>query len=134
LSLPTIEIDTRWGVPRFSASQETETYLFEGEQLSPIAHRATLQDRSTDKVFHPRVEGDFAQIIRHGNHPNNYWWSVTYTDGTAGYYGGRPDTGPIEDAVLRDDNGNIARWALTEVRDLNDNFMRYYCQVVPDNG
>lgn len=131
---PSIDVDTRWGVPRFSASQETETYLVEGEQLSPVAHRATLQDREVEKQFHPRVEGDFAQIIRHGNHPNNYWWSVTYTDGTAGYYGGHPDSGAMDAAVLRDLSGNIVRWALTEVRDLNGNFMRYAWQTAEDPG
>ena len=133
--LPAIDIDTRWGVPRFDPLKETETYLLEGEQLSPVAHRATPQDRQADKIFRPRIEGDFAQIIRHGNHPNNYWWSVTYPDGTVGYYGGSlENNAPIESAVLRDDNGNIARWALTEVRDLGGNFMRYYHQVVTDNG
>lgn len=134
VSLPSIEIDTRWGVPRYSTEKETETYLLEGEQLSPLAHRAELQDRTADKTFHARVEGDFARIIRHGNHPDNYWWSVTYTNGTSGYYGGRPETGVMDEAVLRDDSGNIARWALTEVRDLSGNFMRYYCNVVNDNG
>ncbi|MCB0628125.1 MAG: SpvB/TcaC N-terminal domain-containing protein [Saprospiraceae bacterium] len=132
---PAIDIDTRWGVPRFSPTQETETYLLEGEQLSPLAHRAVPQNREVDKQFHPRVEGDFAQIIRHGDHPNNYWWSVTYTDGTVGYYGGRPDSStPLDETVLRDPNGNIARWALTEVRDPNGNFMRYYWQTAEDSG
>jgi RHS repeat-associated protein len=132
---PTIDIDTRWGVPRFSAGQETETYLLESEQLSPVAHRAEPQPREADKQFHPRVEGDFARIIRHGNHPNNYWWSVTYTDGTVGYYGGDPaSNAPNEAAVLRDPKGNIVRWALTEVRDLNDNFMRYYWETAEDPG
>ena len=133
--LPTIDIDTRWGVPRYDAGKETETYLLEGEQLSPVAHRAEPQDRQADKSFRPRVEKDFARIIRHGNHPNNYWWSVTYTDGTVGHYGGSPESGaPVETAVLRDDNGNIARWALVEVRDLNGNFMRYHHEVISDPG
>lgn len=133
--LPAIDIDTRWGVPRYDAGKETETYLLEGEQLSPVAHRATLQDREADKTFRPRVEVDFARVIRHGDHPNNYWWSVTYTDGTVGYYGGTPATdGPLNTAVLKDDNGNIARWALVEVRDLNGNFIRYHHQVVSDVG
>ncbi|PHN08263.1 SpvB/TcaC N-terminal domain-containing protein [Flavilitoribacter nigricans] len=133
--LPAIDIDTRWGVPRYDPEKETETYLLEGGQLSPVAHRAELQDRQSEKTFRPRVEGDFARIIRHGDHPNNYWWSVTYTDGTVGHYGGDPaSAAPVEGAVLRDDNGNIARWALVEVRDLNGNFMRYYHEVVSDPG
>ena len=68
LTVPAITIDTRWGVPRYDAQKETETYLLNGEQLTPVAHRGPLQDRPTEnkKVFHTRVEGQFQQIIRHG--------------------------------------------------------------------
>lgn len=33
LSVPTITVDTRWGVPIYDPKLETETYLFNGEQL-----------------------------------------------------------------------------------------------------
>lgn len=37
LSVPTISVETRWGVPVYSPEFETETYLFNGEQLVPEA-------------------------------------------------------------------------------------------------
>jgi RHS repeat-associated protein len=37
LTVPTISIETRWGVPVFDPKYETETYLFNGEQLVPEA-------------------------------------------------------------------------------------------------
>jgi len=45
LGLPAVTIDTRWGVPRYSASQETETYTLNGDQLTPVAHRGAPQPR-----------------------------------------------------------------------------------------
>lgn len=53
LAIPTIEIDTRWGVPRFDSQEETETYLFNGEQLTPVTHRGQLQPRTAEKFFIP---------------------------------------------------------------------------------
>ncbi|WP_227429521.1 SpvB/TcaC N-terminal domain-containing protein [Psychrobacter sp. I-STPA6b] len=35
LSLPSVGIDTRWGVPRYDTALETETYTFAGQQLAP---------------------------------------------------------------------------------------------------
>src|SRR5215211_5323263 len=43
LSVGAIEVDTRWGVPRYSADKESETYLLDGEVLSPTAVRSTWQ-------------------------------------------------------------------------------------------
>ena len=70
LSVPSITVDTRWGVPRYSPEKESETYTMGGEQLMPVAHRSSvLEDRTTDKQFYPRVEGSFSIIKRHGNSP-----------------------------------------------------------------
>ncbi len=134
LQLPAITIDTRWGVPRYSGENETETYLLNGEQLSPVAHRGPIRPRSSDQVFHRRVEGSFSQIIRHGDGPGNYWWEIRDTDGSLHYYGGHPNNGILEEAVLRDPSGNIAHWALVESRDVHDNFIRYHYSKVTDNG
>jgi RHS repeat-associated protein len=135
LQLPAITIDTRWGVPRYDAALETETYLLNGEQLTPVAHRAAFQARSAEKVFHTRVEGQFAKIIRHGNQPSAYWWEVVAKDGTRFFYGGSPEgNGPAADATLTDDGGNIFRWALQETRDLNGNSVVYSYARVTDPG
>jgi RHS repeat-associated protein len=133
LNTPSISIDTRWGVPRYDAAKETETYSMNGEQLSPVAHRSEPQNRSSNKQFYPRVEGSFSRIIRHGSNPKNYWWEVTDKSGVKYFYGGTR-AGLDSKAVLTDEAGNIAHWALVEVRDLNNNFMRYTYDKVADPG
>ena len=132
LNIPAITIDTRWGVPRYDEKLETETYSLNGEQLSPVAHRGTPVGRIANKQFYPRVEGSFNKIIRHGSKPSDYYWQVTDKSGVQYFYGGR--TNLDTDAVLRDATGNIAHWALTEIRDLNGNFVRYHYEKAEDTS
>jgi hypothetical protein len=40
LSVGEISIDTRWGVPRYDPNKETETYVLDGQTLSPTAVRS----------------------------------------------------------------------------------------------
>ncbi len=136
LSVPSITVDTRWGVPRYNKDKESETYTMGGEQLTPVAHRSSvLEDRTSDKQFYPRVEGSFSIIKRHGDKPSNYWWEVTDKSGVKYYYGASSvSKSVVSDAVLTDANGNIAHWALVEIRDLNDNFVKYNYTVVEDAG
>lgn len=135
LTIPSIGIDTRWGVPRYNNNLETETYTLNGQQLTPVAHRGDeYLPREAEKRFYPRVEGAFNKIVRHGDHPNNYWWEVTDKQGTRYFYGGLPGVGVVENAVLRDGVGNVAHWTLHEMRDLHDNFVRYNCVIVEDYG
>jgi RHS repeat-associated protein len=134
LSLPSVSIDTRWGVPRYDAANETETYSVGDQQLTPLANRGTPQPRSAEKTFHSRVEGGFNTIVRHGSAPTNYWWEVTDKDGTRSFYGGDPESGPVTAAQLADDHGNTFRWALRETRDLHGNAVHYDYQTVSDAG
>lgn len=136
INVPAISIETRWGVPRFDPDYETETYLMEGNMLIPLAHRSTPVARSSgDKRFYPRVEKAYNKIIRHGNSPKNYWWEVIGKDGTRSYYGGSPQGNVVNNAVLKDtSNGNIVQWYLREVRDLNDNFVRYHYEFSDHPG
>ncbi len=134
VSIPSIDIETRWGAPRYNSAFETETYLISGMQLTPVAHRNALQNRTSEKRFYPRIEGGFRKIIRHGNSPKNYWWEVTDKDGTRHFYGGKPGQGALEGATLKDAFGNIGHWALTETRDLNNNFIAYNYDKVQDKG
>lgn len=134
LSVPSVSIDTRWGAPRYSATQETETYLLGAEQMTPVANRGALQPRSVEKVFHTRREAAFSTLVRHGGSPESYWWEVTEKNGTRWFYGGSPETGQLDEATLADNAGNIFRWALREVRDLNGNAMRYSYDLVSDVG
>ena len=156
LSSPAVMVETRFGVPRYEAALETETYVLNGQQLAPVAHQEDFVTRPAgDKPFYPRVEGNFDRIIRKSYIPPppipdtiiidnffipddtiivipevnekvtaNYWWEVTDKSGTIYSYGGSND-GLVEDAVLRTEEGDIAYWALVEVRDLNNNFVRY---------
>lgn len=135
ITIPFIGIDTRFGVPRYDPSFETETYSLSSEQLAPFTDKGALQPRSsTDKQFFPRVEGRFTKIIRHGILPSNYWWEVTDKTGTRSFYGGSPSSGLVDNAVLKDNAGNIAQWGLVETRDLNENFVNYTYQTVNDIG
>ncbi|MEV4334300.1 SpvB/TcaC N-terminal domain-containing protein [Streptomyces sp. NPDC049597] len=128
LATPMVTVDTRWGVPRYDAGLETETYLLNGEQLTPVAHRSALQARTAQKVFHSRVEGRFDRIVRHGDSPTNYWWEVTDKQGVRTLFGGTADS------TLADGTGRVATWAAREVRDGNDNVMRYRYAKVADGG
>ena len=134
LSTPFVSIETRWGVPRYNEVMETETYTIDGAQLSPVAHRSAAIPRTSEKQFYPRVNNDFQKIIRHGNHPTNYWWEVTEKSGVRHFFGGTPAGGLDPDAVLTDTAGKIAQWALTEDRDPNNNFVRYRYNKVYDAG
>ncbi|WP_295795219.1 SpvB/TcaC N-terminal domain-containing protein [Mucilaginibacter sp.] len=126
LTIPAIDIDTRWGVPRYDAAQETETYTMNGEQLAPLANRTDFVPRVAERQFHPRVEGSFQKIIRHGNSPANYWWEVTNKNGVRSCYGGTRENGLVDGAVLKDAAGNVAKWALVETRDLHNNYVHYF--------
>ncbi|HST83571.1 MAG TPA: SpvB/TcaC N-terminal domain-containing protein, partial [Kineosporiaceae bacterium] len=134
LSVPSIGIDTRWGVPRYDAANETETYTVGQGQLTPVANRGPAVARTSEKVFHARVEGGFDTIVRHGSVPTNYWWEVTDKDGDRSFYGGDPESGPVAAARLADNAGNIFRWALREARDLHGNAVHYDYQTVSDVG
>ena len=133
LATPTITIDTRFGVPRYDAANETETYLLNGEQLTPVANRGPAVPRTAEKVFHARIEGNFARIIRHGDSPTNYTWEVVDKAGTHSYFGALPGaTGPEAGATLADGRGDVFLWALREVQDAHGNFMRYSYATVYD--
>lgn len=134
LQLSSITVETRWGVPRYLEDEESETYILNGEQLWPLAHRGELVSRTSEKRFYPRVEGVFSKIIRHGDDPSNYWWEVTDKSGVRYSYGGTVNEGITGSSVLTDSEGNIAHWALTEIRDLNDNFVKYEYQKQQDYG
>ena len=140
IPVPSITLDTRWGVPRYNASKETEIYLLDGEQLIaydstgnplPLPHRTNQQTPRASLGDHVLFKARFGDahdsIVRHGNSPTNYWWEVTDRHGVTHFYGHYPDSSrqalPV---TLCDDRGNIARWPLCESRDLYGNTVRYY--------
>ena len=128
LPIPEMSIDTRWGVPRYDGGLETETYIFSGQQLTPVAHRSNPVARTAEKIFQPRIESQFNKIIRHGSNPKNYWWEVTDKNGMVYSYGGD------ENSVLTDTKNNIFKWALREMRDTHGNTVNYHYVKVFDVG
>ncbi len=158
LPIQAITIETRWGVPRYDQANETETYLLDGQMLAPVAHRESAQPRRSEKEFHARVEGAFRKIIRHGDHPTNYWWEVVTTRGMRSLYGaartshsalpvepgdrnhrGQKDAQfrngqPEGQASLSNDSGDVFLWALREVRDTHGNSVKYEYERVTDAG
>ncbi len=151
ISVPSITVETRWGVPRYDSNQESEVYVYEGEQLvskdangefRKMRHRTNeyLQRNSGNVQFWPRKNEVFDSIVRHGTGPGDYWWSVTHKNGVTDYYGKyASDSGVNDNCVLRTgtDNasGAVAHWALAESVDPFGNSVRYYYDVVfVDNG
>lgn len=126
LPVQSIDIETRWGVPRFDDKSETESYLLMGQQLSDRLYRRTDSlARQADKHFYPMTEGGFSRIIRKGNSPKNYYWEVTGKDGTVYSYGGHG--GHVSDAIsLTDTKGNRIKWALDRVTDIHGNFAAFH--------
>ncbi len=107
LNIPSIIVDTRWGVPKFDGTKDSESYLLSGEQLTRydgyLAHRpyyvsgniATGQKNrpSGDSTrFHRRVVNGYEEIVRRddqsGSHsPEDYYWTVTNASGMKFVYG-----------------------------------------------
>jgi RHS repeat-associated protein len=124
ISAPAVSIETRWGAPRYDATNETESYAIAGEALIPNTHRAAWVARTADKQFYPRREGAFQQIIRKGSSPKNYYWVVRDKSGVASYYGGTA-SGLAANGILQDGSGNIGHWALCLQVDLKGNTVEY---------
>jgi RHS repeat-associated protein len=140
LTVPSISIDTRWGVPRYSTENETETYLLNGEMLTPVAHRGILKKRTEDlgswkgetvKFFHTRVEGAFSKIIRHGTAPANYWWEVIDKNGVKNLYGGVDQN---DASGKLGSSAGVFKWSLRQSRDTHDNTVNYTYARVCDTG
>ena len=151
ISIPSITVETRWGVPRYDRDKESEVYVYEGEQLvtmdggghfREMPHRTNQwtarQDLDQDgyEQFYPRRNEAFDSIVRHGSGPDSYWWSVTHKNGVTDYYGKRHDTDSADySAVLCDPaTRNIAQWMITESVDPDGNWVRYYYSVETHSG
>src|SRR5262249_49440797 len=110
LELPSIEVDTRFGVPRYDGT--SETYLLDAPMLTP----------NRDGTSSRGVEGRFDRIERKGTGPSDFSWEVTDKAGTRFIYG------LSAAARLADPRGgthapNIFKWRLESVQDPFGNFM-----------
>ncbi|TAK33276.1 MAG: hypothetical protein EPO40_00375 [Myxococcaceae bacterium] len=113
LEASAIEIDTRFGVPRYDGV--SDRYSLQGAALVP-----STPDGSGCLLFQRRIEGSFERIRRCGAGPTDYVWSVTDQNGTVSTYGHGPE-GRLQDPL----NGNIFRWMLQDVTDTFGNRITY---------
>ena len=141
ISTPSITLDTRWGAPTFDLNSESEMYNLNGEQLMypklngkdwmPNRHFETnlglytTQERARipNAVFTYRKQNSFDKIERIGDSPSNYHWKVTSTSGTISWYGGKDEL--VNNAVIKNDQGNIVHWSLYMVEDVYGNNIKY---------
>ncbi|HET9958110.1 MAG TPA: SpvB/TcaC N-terminal domain-containing protein, partial [Polyangiaceae bacterium] len=138
IGLSRVRIDSRFGVPRYDSSLETELYALDGSELTPRGATSGPRERQlhpapreAEREFVRRAEGSFARIVRHGSTPtagpNAYWWELTDKNGTRFRYG--------VDAASRlsdSDTGRIAEWGLSEVEDTYGNRVHY--EYLLDSG
>ncbi|WHT38453.1 SpvB/TcaC N-terminal domain-containing protein [Myroides sp. mNGS23_01] len=117
LSVPTIAVDIRWGVPLYDGIKETESYIFNGDELLLVQsnqtlyapHKDPLTNRVTNVVFQTAQHNPNLEIKRLGS-LNNYTWQVTdYITGWISEYS----------TYAR------GKWYLTKVTDPYENFMEY---------
>lgn len=141
LSVPSITLDTRWGVPRYDTEKETETYLMSGSMLSTmgddgrmgVAHRGEKMPRKADRQFYTRQGGDFSRIIRKGDSPANYYWEVTDKQGIKYIYGGE---GAVLKGTITDISGAkrevISEWKLKRVEETHGDYIEYVYETVDE--
>jgi RHS repeat-associated protein len=147
LSIPSISIDTRWGVPTYDPTFESEIYTLGGEQLTfkdvatntyVLPNRAEGFKKNRNDIFeiengvvqdytrfYPRIEGGYSKIIRHRSSPKEYWWEVISKDGTRSIFGNDGTANNPEQYYLKDTSGNIGHWALYKTIDTNGNYVEY---------
>lgn len=134
-----ISVDTRWGVPTYSTTLESEVYLFNGESLHAedgvkanrpeVTTSAQFENRLTgtngEVRFFTKQQGAYSEITRHGAKPGEYYWTVKDASGNTFYYGG-DENGRNADAIFaKNATSPGARWYLTKVEDRFGNNIIY---------
>ena len=156
MGIPAITFDTRWGVPRYDNSWESDIYTYGGSQLVTFNNttneyrklpfqgpESQNTSRLTGNVRFFQRHNDYSSdsIVRHGDTPDSYWWSVTDPSGVTHYYGKYKLDGAVNNnCVLRADTtssntmGPIAHWALAESVDPFGNSVKYFYSIDYDHG
>tara|TARA_R110002050_G_scaffold11037_1_gene37568 strand:+ start:15046 stop:26178 length:11133 start_codon:yes stop_codon:yes gene_type:complete len=142
ISIPSIAVDTKWGVPTYDDNEQTEQYVFNGQPLIEEGEKRSNRNdynRSSDGVdnsrqFYLKVNGAFQRITRYGEAPEAYWWEVIDGSGmTTRYgkynhtYGGAINTsnGVIEKNTSTPGEDYDAQWFVTEIEDKAGNLVTY---------
>ena len=117
-----ITIDTRWGVPLYLPDQESESYMIDGERMTPNARKKPLDARASgDKRFYLERESTFAKIIRHGNSPTDYTWEIVDKNGKKSIYT------VVQSSIT---SGIRSEWYLTREIDVHGNTVNYNYDIV----
>ena len=138
ISIPEISVETRWGVPTFDDTYQSEVYLLNGSSLTEQGGKKankgftkngslispSTRDTGTVRFFE-RTMTSYKTIERRGNSTSTYYWIETTADQTKFYYGCIDSTGALNDLVLKNDNSDIVRWKLGRVEDQWGNFIDY---------
>ncbi|TAY97392.1 SpvB/TcaC N-terminal domain-containing protein [Rhizobium leguminosarum] len=152
LHVPTISVETKWGVPAFDGAKETETYLLDGKELIAFdrdgkefvpAYRNNFRasssptDRKAVSYYRLRREETFVTVVRHGDVASldGFFFEVIYKDGRHEFYGGKPN---VSDGSLRavdidrdaiqyagGSKSAAVSWGLSYVLDKDANAIRY---------
>lgn len=117
LSIPSIEVDTRWGVPVFDATKETESYLFNGEELLMVkpdktlyaSHKDPLLNRVSTAKFQKMQHDPNLEITRSGSVTGYSWMIKDTKTGWIYYY----------------DSFTKGKWYLSRIEDPFMNFTEY---------
>ncbi|MDT0294909.1 toxin TcdB middle/N-terminal domain-containing protein [Mesonia ostreae] len=133
INIPAITLNTKWGVPAFNVTHESELYSLNGEELVlknngtyTNPHRTDNISRVSNRTFYLRKEGSYLKITRKGTATSNYSWIVEDKFGNKSYYGG---INSASNAYVIKDNGNsgnIVYWALLKQQDRYGNFTEYF--------
>jgi RHS repeat-associated protein len=121
LRMSSIEIDTRFGVPKYGQGSPVDIYTLDGAMLAETTPAGT---------YIKRVEGSFDLIKRTGSGPTDYSWTVTDRNGTKYTYGAGANsrlknvrtTGPLFGSAMAPQQA-IFRWYLDRVEDSYGNYM-----------
>ncbi|WOI21621.1 SpvB/TcaC N-terminal domain-containing protein [Nonlabens ulvanivorans] len=137
VQLPAITLDTRWGVPIFDNTNETELYQLNGQSLVlrdrtgayTNPHRSSIDiSRATNREFFLRVEGGYQKITRHGSNPSNYYWEVKDRSGMTTFYGGTESGVDSNSSINVDGNSSNPKthWAIKKQIDPFGNYIEYF--------
>ena len=137
IPVQSISVDTRWGVPTFDDTLQSEVYVLNGESLHGTdgekANRPKVDGntvnyaprRSGIQQFFTKMQSAYVKIERTGSGPNNYVWVVTDADQNKQYYGTLDGSNVHSGSCLSSSTGNIAQWYLTKSIDKWGNTILY---------
>ncbi|HEY4176751.1 MAG TPA: SpvB/TcaC N-terminal domain-containing protein [Kofleriaceae bacterium] len=125
LTSPKIEVDTRWGTPRFSPDQDR--YLLNGAALVPTTDTdgPRCENGTPGLRYHERIEGAFDHILRCLSPNGVPYFEVRDRNGTLFVYGDDETTSSHASLASPQDPAFVYRWNLQRVVDVDGNTTVY---------